>query len=54
VKPIRIVSLPFAVLVPDQVPGEHTVRFEVIKLPDDMSYYVGPLLIVGDILPLAK
>ncbi len=40
--------------IPEQVPGEHTVRFEVRGLPDNMSYYVGPLLIVGDILPVLK
>ena len=40
--------------LPDMEPGDHTVRFEVTKLPDNMSYHVGPLLIVGDILPLAK
>jgi lysophospholipase L1-like esterase len=40
--------------IPDQEPGEHTVRFEIAELPDGMSYYVGPLLIVGDILSLAK
>lgn len=40
--------------LPDMEPGMHTVRFEITKLPDNMSYYVGPLLIVGEILPLAK
>ena len=40
--------------IPAQKPGEHTVRFEVTELPDNVSYYVGPLLIVGDILPPAQ
>ncbi|MBI4979504.1 MAG: SGNH/GDSL hydrolase family protein [Spirochaetes bacterium] len=40
--------------IPEQAPGEHTVRFEVSEIPDGMNYYVGPLLIVGEILPAAK
>jgi hypothetical protein len=33
--------------LPDQPPGPHTVRSEIKKIPDGVSYYVGPLLIVG-------
>ncbi len=33
--------------LPDQPPGPHTVRLEIKKIPDGVSYYVGPLLIVG-------
>ncbi|MFM7181348.1 MAG: GDSL-type esterase/lipase family protein [Verrucomicrobiales bacterium] len=40
--------------LPEMKPGEHTVRFEITKLPENMTYYVGPLLVVGDILPSAK
>jgi len=40
--------------IPEQAPGEHTVRFEIKRLPDNLSYYVGPLLVVGDILPVDK
>jgi len=40
--------------IPDQEPGEHTVRFELAELPDGMSYFIGPILVVGDILPVEK
>ena len=50
---MKLADEPFF-FIPAQEPGVHTVRFEVTELPDNMSYYVGPLLIVGDILPLAK
>ncbi len=37
--------------LPSQPPGDHTVTFTVKELPAGQSFYMGQLLIVGELLP---
>ncbi|MEK6796509.1 MAG: hypothetical protein AABZ39_17155 [Spirochaetota bacterium] len=40
--------------IPDQEPGEHTVRFEIAEIADGVEYYVGPILVIGAASPMGK